>query len=205
MEILNYLLDIIKSLGIIIASGVAIWGINSWRREAKWKRKYELAEEVLANFYEAFQAIRLIRSPFGYSNEGKSRPKHEDETEENSRIYDSAYVVRERYSRNKESLEKLQTLKYRFITLYGKDYEVHFEKFDQTVNRVFNASDELARLRFDSLSNKNLNQNLGLKDVKEELRKILYTRLDEKDEIEKELKAAIEAIELKCREIIGKI
>lgn len=46
----NLFFDVIKSLSIIIASIVAIYGINSWRREAKWKRKYELAEEVLSLF-----------------------------------------------------------------------------------------------------------------------------------------------------------
>ena len=64
---------IIASLSATIASITAIYGINSWRRESKWKRKYELAEEVLANLYESYQSIQIIRSPIGFGGEGETR------------------------------------------------------------------------------------------------------------------------------------
>jgi len=194
------ILEILHSLGVIIASGVAIWGINSWRREAKWKRKYELAEEVLANLYEAHQAIRIIRSPVGFGNEGSSRPKKENETREQTEIYNQAYVVRERFERNKNSLEKLHTLKFRFIALYGKDYEKHFDKFSQTVNNIFFASDQIAMVKLGQYGN---DRELTSKILKES-RRDLYATIKDEDEIEKELKNAIKAIEDKCRTIIGK-
>ena len=56
-------LDIVESIAVILASLFAIHGINSWRREMKEKRKYEVAEEVLALFYEARDKISLIRMP----------------------------------------------------------------------------------------------------------------------------------------------
>ena len=93
---LNEIVDIIKSLGVIIASIIAIRGINNWRRESKWKRKYELAEEVLASIYEAHHAIQIIRSPLGFSDEGASRPKKDNETPEETKIYNQAYITRER-------------------------------------------------------------------------------------------------------------
>jgi hypothetical protein len=75
----NLLFDIIKSISIIIASTVAIYGINSWRRETKWKRKYELAEETLSLFYEVQDVISIIRSPFSRNEEGKKRNRIENE------------------------------------------------------------------------------------------------------------------------------
>lgn len=51
------------------------WGISAWRREYVGKRRIELAESVLALFYEAEEAVKAIRSPFAYSGEGKSRIK----------------------------------------------------------------------------------------------------------------------------------
>ena len=74
---LKLVFDILKSISIIIASGVAIYGINSWRREIKWKRKYELAEETLSLFYEVQDAISIIRSPFVSVSEGKTRKRQE--------------------------------------------------------------------------------------------------------------------------------
>ena len=197
---MNEILEIIKSIGVIVASGVAIWGINSWRREAKWKRKYELAEEVLANFYEAHQAIQIIRSPFGFGHEGSSRPRQDNETKEESQIYDQAYVTRERFERNKTSFEKLHSLKFRFIALYGKEYEQHFDKFNQTVNKIFFASDQIAMVR---LGEYGVDKEF-IRETMKESREILYSRTNKDDKIESELEEAIKAIETKCRKIIGK-
>lgn len=194
------ILDILQSVGIIIASIVAVWGINSWRREAKWKRKYELAEEVLANMYEAHHAIRIIRSPLGFGNEGSSRSKNDNETQQQTEIYNKAYVARERFERNKKPLEKLHTLKYRFIALYGKEYEKHFNKFSQTVHKIFFASDQIARVKLGEYGNE---QELKNKIMKES-RADLYGSIKYDDNIEKELGIAVDAIEQKCRAIIGK-
>ena len=192
--------DILQSTGVIIASVVAIWGINSWRREAKWKRKYELAEEVLANLYEAHQAIRIIRSPVSFGNEGASREKKENETAEETKIYDQAYISRERFERNKRSLEKLHSLKFRFIALYGKQYEEHFDKFNQAVNKIFFAADQIAMVKLGQYGD---DKELIAKILKES-RQDLYAKYKGEDEIEKELKRAVAEIENKCRSIIGK-
>src|SRR5690606_29855691 len=107
------IIETLESISIIIASSTAIYGIISYKIEEKWKRKYELAEEVLTKFYEAEHVIRIIRSPFGNINEGKSRNKSKNESPEETKIYNNAYVTRERYENNKGSIEKLQSLKYR--------------------------------------------------------------------------------------------
>lgn len=196
----NEILELIKSIGVIIASGVAIWGINSWRRETKWKRQYELAEEVLASLYESHHAIKVIRSPIGFGNEGSSRTKNENETPQETEIYNQAYVARERFERNRKPLEKLHTLKYRFIALHGKEFEEHFDKFSQTMNKIFFASDQIARVKLGQYGN---DENLIRKILKKSTAD-LYARIQGDDKIEKELQIAVENIENKCRSIIGK-
>ncbi|WP_420319850.1 hypothetical protein [Flagellimonas sp.] len=193
-------LDILQSLGIIIASVVAIWGINSWRREAKWKRKYELAEEVLANLYEAHQAIRIIRSPVGFGNEGSSRKKNENETPKETEVYNQAYVSRERFERNRKSLEKLHSLKFRFIALYGKEFEQHFDIFSQTINKIFYAADQIAMIKLGQYGD----DTELIREILKESRSDLYAKYKGDDEIEKELNKAVKEIENKCRSIIGK-
>ncbi len=42
--------SVIRDASIVIASITAIYGINSWRREHRWKKQSELAEEVLTLF-----------------------------------------------------------------------------------------------------------------------------------------------------------
>lgn len=50
-------IDLIQGASVIIASCVAIFGINAWRKEFVDKRRIELAEEVLALFYQAKDII----------------------------------------------------------------------------------------------------------------------------------------------------
>jgi hypothetical protein len=49
--------EIAQSTSVILASLFAIYGIDAWRREYVGKRRIELAEEVLALFYQAYVLI----------------------------------------------------------------------------------------------------------------------------------------------------
>jgi hypothetical protein len=50
-------IDLIQGVSVIIASGMAFVGIKAWREEFVGKRRIELAEEVLALFYQAKDII----------------------------------------------------------------------------------------------------------------------------------------------------
>ncbi len=199
----NLFFDALQSISVIVASVVAIYSINSWRREAKWKRKYELAEEVLANLYESQQAIRYIRSPIGFQDEGSSRKIDKNETPEQTRVYNQAYVVRERFKNNSDALQKLRSLKYRFIALFGKENEEHFNKFSQTINQIFFAADEIARTKLGEYGNE---KEFNLKILRDNS-KIIYAKITDKDNdlIEKEIQNAVDKIETECSKVIGKI
>ena len=56
------LLEYLSQSAIIIASITAIYGINAWRREYRGKKDIDLAEETLALFYKAKDAISAIRN-----------------------------------------------------------------------------------------------------------------------------------------------
>jgi hypothetical protein len=196
-------IDILQSLSVIVASFVAIYSVNSWRNEAKWKRRYELAEEVLANLYESQQAIRYIRNPIGHQDEGKTRKVNDNETPEQTEALNQAFAVRERYNRSNKSLQKLHALKYRFIALFGKEYEVHFDKFNQVIKNIFFAADEIAYIRLGHYDDdKELKINL-----RKEYKETIYANLrgKENDKIENEIQFAVDKIEDVCRKVIGKI
>ncbi|MCA3564130.1 MAG: hypothetical protein IOC90_10145 [Methylocystis sp.] len=55
------------------------------RQSADRRRRQELAEELLSGFYEARDAMKSVRSPFGHSGEGSSRTRDENETAEEKR------------------------------------------------------------------------------------------------------------------------
>jgi len=210
---INEISQIIQNITIIIASGVAIYGINSWRREAKWKRKYEVAEETLALFYEIkdiFSIIKdifsIIRSPFGNLNEGKTRKKGKNEDEKETKILDQAYVVIERYEKYKEPFYKLQAIKYRFITLFGKENERYFNDISKLINKIIFASHLLGDLYLRNSNKHTISDTEYRMNVEEIIKnqKIIYRKLDKDDEIDKELEKIIKGIEKVCYNVISK-
>lgn len=194
-------LKLFESLSILIASIIALIGVFTWRRETRWKRKYELAEETLCRFYEAHQNIRTIRSPFGFAGEGKTRKRAENESAKESDIYDRAYIINERFERNKEALEKLQVLKFRFITVFGKDHEYCFDNLIKSVNKIFLAANEIARIQLGEYGL--MTPEKKGKEIRKNYKIIYSTPKEEDDPIEQDLSDTIKAIEKTCRKIIG--
>src|SRR4051812_41754908 len=119
---LQELTELLTPISITIASITAIYGINSWRREAKWKRSYQLAEDVLVQVYQVRDSLRLIRSPLRVGD---------DISQDNSK--EEQHVIQVRYQREKEIFAKLQSLKYRFMALHGPEHEELFKKIDRLV------------------------------------------------------------------------
>jgi hypothetical protein len=128
-------LDIGRTAAILVASGAAIYGINSWRRELKGKKRYELAEETLALFYKAKDIIHAIRSPFGNVDEGKTRTPAPNENPELKMARDQAYVLWERYLRHEETFNNIQALRYRFLAIFGRDAAKPFDYLNAIVHK----------------------------------------------------------------------
>jgi len=139
-------IEIIKAISIISASLVAIYGLNSWRRELRGKKRIELAEETLALFYQAFDAINYMRFPGSFGYEGKSREKEEGESDDVKKARDNAYVLIERYKPYVEIFSRIQSLRYRFMAIFGKDCGEPFERIRKLVNRLFLSARRLERL-----------------------------------------------------------
>ena len=194
-------LKVIESISIITVSVTAIFGINSWRKEERWKRKYGLAEDVLSMFYESEQVIRIIRSPAGFSDEGKSRTKGDFETKEESAIYDKGHVVFERFEKNKEVIDKLQALKFRFIAVFEKEHGKLFDELTSIINEIFFASREIAGIRLGEYGE--MEPSEKGKKLRKLQRTIYWSTKIEDDPIEQRVKKLIGDVEKVCKKIIG--
>lgn len=135
----------LQNVSIIIAALVAIFGIDAWRREHVGKRRMELAEEVLALFYQARDVIRQIRSPVGFSGEGETRKADPRESPEKKRALDNAYVVFERYNKHAELFSRLYALRYRFMAQMGKPASKPFDDLNSVLHEIFGAARRLSR------------------------------------------------------------
>ncbi len=130
------IISFLKDISVLVASGVGLYGINSWRRQIKWKKKHDLAEETLIAFYNAQESFNIIRHPISFGNEGSSRLKNQNETTEESMLLNERNIVTERYETYKEPFLKLKVLKQRFKTLFNKESLEPFDDFNSILNKI---------------------------------------------------------------------
>ena len=112
--------QIVQAISIFLACFAVMSGIDAWKREFIGKRKIEIAENMLASFYKVRDAISFIRNSWAIQDEGKSRKKGESEDPKVSEILDRAYVVYERYEKQKEVFIEFNVMKYKFMAFFGK-------------------------------------------------------------------------------------
>jgi hypothetical protein len=196
------ILDLIKALSVIVASVVAIYGINTWRRELRGKKEYELAEEVLSLFYRARDIIRAMRSPFAIGGEGSTRKPQDKETAKEKEVRDRAYIVMERFQREKETFDRLHALRFRFMALFGNDKEQPFRDLYGVVHKIFVASHMLAfdwqREEFIGVAQHELGERRKRIRENEEI----FWQQPDNDPIEKRVEEIIGQVEAQCKAII---
>jgi hypothetical protein len=139
-------LELLNQVSTLIAIWVAIYGIDSWRREHRGTRQIELAEETLALFYEAADAIRYIRNPSSTSSETDEIVRAERESEPQFQARKQASIVFRRYQDRQELFNKLHSMRYRFMSQIGKDEARPFDDLWSVVGDIRLAAMMLTRL-----------------------------------------------------------
>ena len=200
---LNDFAQIAQSVSVILAACFAIHGFESWRREHIGKRRIELAEEVLALFYQIRDAIADIRSSTGFGGEGSSRVPRDGERPEDKEALDSAFVLIERYRKHSELFARVRALRYRVMAQLGVDAAAPFEVIDTLVAKLILSAHQLARMttrsyweRINPEEEKKRHQQLM------EVYKTYYSTGDEDDPISPQVESTIAAIEKTCRALI---
>jgi hypothetical protein len=143
--ILEPLQTIVETLCLIVATGVGVWGLNTWRNEIVGRRKLELAEDVLAMFYEARDIFGWVRFPGSFGNEGQTRKAEESETEEEKRYKNALFVPIERLQQHHEFFGKLQSMRYRFIAYFGVEAAQPFDKIKDAHSSIVTSARMLVR------------------------------------------------------------
>ena len=132
-------------LTAIIAAFVGIKGLTRWREETVGKRKSELAEHVLADFYQAKDIFEWVRFPISYPEEGAARPRNDGENDAEARVRDAYYVPIQRLAKEAEFLGAMQARKYRFVALFGADAGIPFRELKEIQAEIVTAARMLAR------------------------------------------------------------
>ena len=117
---LKEIADFFASVGVILGVPFALYSLDAWRREARWKRRAELCEEVLALCYETRDIISYMRHTGGSANEWDSLPNPPKEPDDEHRPKNAAWIPIERYNEHREKLSHLWALSYRFRAHFGE-------------------------------------------------------------------------------------
>ena len=189
------------SLATIVAAGTAFYGVTAWRREHIGKRKAELAEETLVNFYHAADAIRMMRSPGTYTDEGTSREAPSGESAEEKRARDRANVVFERYNSNMDVFNRLHAARYRFMAFFGRQAAKPFEDLNAIVLEIIIAAQVLGDLWTERSERRPPGRAQGLREEIRRYERIVW-RLDDPDPIDRRVETITADIERTCRPII---
>ena len=127
ISFVSMLPSIVTAVTAVVGVKFARDGLNKWHRETIGKRRAELAEETLADFYKARDIINSARSPLGYSHEGQTRQRAEWETEHDSNMLDAYYRTAERLYEDREFWSQLHARRYRFQAILGLDAAKPFD------------------------------------------------------------------------------
>ena len=191
------LATISQAVAVVAACWAIISGVGAWKREFIGKRKIELAEETLAAYFEIKDAISFIRSPFSSGTEGNTRKRSEHETEAEAQLLDRGYIVFERYESRKEVFVRFNTLKYKFMAVFGTETESIFKDTNQTLNSIFSSANMLSTHYWQRQGRVKMEEDEFQKHLDEMHRHegIFWDRYDDDDEIRKKLSDTQELLE----------
>ncbi len=190
----------IETVGIVVASLTAIWGVIGWRKQMIAERKMGLAEEVLSAFYQAREIIEAARSPTSWGGEGSSWRDEFDDVEPRPDVDPIAayYVPAERLNKHIEFFSRVDALQYRSQAVFGVPVGDHFAAIRKVRNQVKISSALLTRRLYEQVYKDA--PEMG-EDLRNQMQSDIGWGIDdvENDPINQEVEAAVKGIESICR------
>ena len=125
-------------LATLIGGWAAIRGVGAWRSEIVGRRKAELAEDVLAQFYRARDVLIWARLP--------DRPLElVPQADDRDRRHHSHASPIERLTHESALFSELQASRYRFMAYFGEDSVHPFEEMRAIHGEVMSSAESLIR------------------------------------------------------------
>ncbi|MDG9790509.1 hypothetical protein [Brucella anthropi] len=164
------------------------------RELAVWKRKTEIAEEVLADAYKASAIFDAARQPFSLVGEGASRlNRGVGETEAETSYRDAVYTPYERLVKERDFFTSMHSKHYRFMAYFGNQAGEPFLVFLRCYNEIRHATEALL--------------SPGVNGYSQQLRAKYEERIGwgtgDEDRMKNRLNEAVTALEGICRPIVS--
>lgn len=196
MESMSYLASVIQTIAVVIATTVAVLGIRSWRRELLGKRRSEIAEQAIVAASSVRDAFAYVRSPFGFSNEGRTRNREDDRNTDLSETLDQDFVPIERMNKFLDEFSQLKSAKLLCQAHFGEEAAEPFDELFTIRSEIIGA----ARFRM-MISGSNRQYNERTNELYIQKENIIWDQQEE-DEINPRIEKAVSNIEKYYREFL---
>jgi len=201
---------VIGSLGTAVAQGIlqgrriaaderlAKKKFDYDRHQAIFKRRFELAEVLLAEAYRYRSLMKYVRNGASFGAEGETRPAGGDESENIKRTRNNYYVPQERIHAQDQFLSAMFARRTTAHAHFGDDADKAFDLFNQAIHRVRIASSMLVDWTND--------YDQGDKDLMKRLRDDIWEPMAEHNktnEIGRMIDEGVELIEKLCKPVLA--
>lgn len=125
--------------GSAVVAAIQGWrSLEAWRTETIGPRRISTAEEALADFYQAGDLFRSIRSPFSSTNETVDRPKPETHFESPDFVKrtDAFWVTLKRLSEQSAFFSAMMARRYRVMASLGPEAGKPYEEIIRVHNEL---------------------------------------------------------------------
>lgn len=184
LELAKALPSVVTAITAIYGVSIAKAGLNKWRAETIGKRRAELAETVLADFYRFEDVMRTVRSPLPLGDYGT--PEMQVELQK---------LPGKRLSANGEFLSQMRVRKHAFAALFGKQAASPFDEAHKLVELI-----EATHATMSTFLQVRSSEDPNKRALFQEWEDIIFFRPDETtDAVAQRIRRAVDAIEQTCR------
>jgi len=159
-----------------------------------WRRRFDIAEQVLAAAYEARDALNWARTRVIFSGEGRTRVVTEPESDKIREARDQAFIPIERLTEHAKAFAALQTVQDAVAAHLGPQVVQPIIEILKAHRSIMSASHHLIRY---ASWNEDPTAAEGLRPFRDE---IWGDRPDDKD---RKVDAAIEQLDAICKPILS--
>ncbi len=109
-----------QGVGALVLGGVGVWGLSSWKTQAKLGKQQAVAEEGLTLAYRVLDAIEVIQKPSMWQEELDLVERRPDESDEHYFARAFYAVVELRSAQYTELVAQLAAMHFRVQALLGE-------------------------------------------------------------------------------------
>ncbi len=161
------------------------------------KRRFELAETLLADAYRFSDLMGSVRTGWSMEGEGKSRPEDVGEPESLKRLKDSYFAPIERLQQHSEFINGFRAKRHTARAYFGSNAVQAFQFFDQSIVSVQTASETLIET-----AGERDNDPTVLKELRQDIWASHSEARKQADKVGKKIEEGVLLIENLCRPVL---